>query len=316
MTIFSKPGLYLNNPRGGVEDVADMAAAGFQWIAINCGDFASHEWDTVKQRASGVLMPVLPWAYCRSQKDLARLGELAKNEFNSRAIFNCEAELRDGVYSIDQVVQAAVGIDAALSTEPIPYANVSWYKAKHMTLHAQIFPGVNEESRDPRFCRQQFYLYGMGRVEFMYGIKAGGVEPPAMAFPGRQGGYSVFTADVVKPDPYTKWQPQTLTPVNIPYTGPFYAASSGKTPTKGATVKALKIAMHRAGFGSFATPDLYYNAALQAAMIRFQEYVGITPTSGNYGLGSYNALRVLFSAIPGGAPALNQEAINLMRGDS
>ena len=83
-----------------------------------------------------------------------------------------------------------------------------------------------------------------------------------------------------------------LSVVQLPYTGPYYGPTTDKRPRKGPTVRALKLAMHNGGFGTFAHwPDEHYNLPLEQAVRRFQHVVGVTPARGDYGKGVWQALR-------------------------
>lgn len=82
-----------------------------------------------------------------------------------------------------------------------------------------------------------------------------------------------------------------LTEAQFPYTGPYYGPTTNRPKRKGPTAKALKMAMHQGGYGNFTSPDEHYNLALETAMRRFQNAVGISPASGNYGLGTWNEIR-------------------------
>lgn len=313
MSIFDRPGLYIRTPGGNVEDVQAMRDAGFAWVAINVGDHEDEAWEIQRQRCVNAGMPILPWAYVRSAVDMADLCNLARSRYNSRVIINAERELWEGKITVDEIAAVSVGMDAALSTLPIPHTFIQWTKVKHLRIHCQIFPQENMESQNPRFCRALWYGYGVNQVDFMYGNH----DLTPSAFPPLAGAFSIYTADDSKDfgQTYSTWGPHLIAPLDIPYTGPYYHNQFGKAPIKGQTVKALKIAMHNAGFGNFSNPDAQFNQALKNAMIRFQRSVGITPLSGNYGLGTYNALRTLTSAIPGILYALNQEAIDLIWSD-
>jgi hypothetical protein len=319
MSIFNKGGLYMRDPHAGVNDlprITEMKQAGNAWLAFNVGDFTEAAWGEVLAKAAQVQIPVLPWMYCRDVEDLKELGTLAK-KYGNHAIFNCEAELRDGVYSPEEIIAASIGLDACISSEPVPYDSVAWYKLRRFHIHAQLFPMMGGPSRDPRWCRAQFYLYGVDRVSFMYGIKAGGMKAAPTDFPVRVGGNSVYTADDAD-GVYLPWRlkPYTDFYIDFPYTGPYYTESSGRKPARGPTAKALKIAMHRAGFGQFPVPDDHYNQKLGDAVARFQRYVGVAPATGYYGLGAYEALKRLPSAIPGGGMAVNEDAQLLIEADA
>jgi len=115
----------------------------------------------------------------------------------------------------------------------------------------------------------------------------------------------IHPADVPPEDGGSTPQEPDLTPSQFPYTGPYYGPDVDKKKHKGPTALALKLVMRNLGYGEFPNPDRYYNKALVAAMQKFQAIRGIQPT-GNYGLGSWNAVRS--AHLPDGKLAANQTA--------
>lgn len=314
MSIFNTPGLYIRTPGGNVEDVEVMKTAGFRWVALNVGDHPLPEWQTQLQRCQAAGMPVLPWRYVRTEADIQSLCNMARQMFGGKVIINAERELWRGEITIDQIVRGALGLDAALSVEPIPAHEIEWHKVAHMMVHVGLFPQENAESKDPRYCRAQYFLYGCKRVSFMDGNH----DLTPIAFPPRATHFgAVYTADDCKDfgQTYSHWAPETIVPLSLPYTGPYYHNQFGKIPTKGSTVKALKRAMHNAGYAHFTNPDAIYNQNLKDAMIRFQTNVGLQ-ASGNYGLGSYEALKTLASAIVGQTYAVDQFCLRWLEEDA
>ena len=101
-----------------------------------------------------------------------------------------------------------------------------------------------------------------------------------------------------------------LTGVQFPYTGPYYGPTTNKPKRKGNTAKALKIAMHRLGFGVFTNPDIFYNLNLEMAMRRYQAARGIA-ASGNYGKGTWEQIRK--EILPNGQRALTPAAVALVQ---
>jgi hypothetical protein len=106
-------------------------------------------------------------------------------------------------------------------------------------------------------------------------------------------------------------QEPALTAIQLPYTGPYYGPTADKPKRKGNTAKALKMAMHQGGFGTFVVPDLYYNLNLEIAVRRFQNSVGISPASGNYGKGTWEAIRK--ARLPNGKLMIPEAARELIR---
>jgi peptidoglycan hydrolase-like protein with peptidoglycan-binding domain len=104
-----------------------------------------------------------------------------------------------------------------------------------------------------------------------------------------------------------------LTPDDAPYTGPCFSLSDDRGPTKSPTVTALKIAMRRLNVA--VIPDLtdYYSLELENAMRLFQQKAGISPATGQFGRGSYEALLKAFTAK--GNHAFDDRAIALIKSD-
>lgn len=106
-----------------------------------------------------------------------------------------------------------------------------------------------------------------------------------------------------------------LTAAQLPYTGPYYGPTTNKPPRKGPTAQALKMTMQNGGFGNFApVPDQYYNLPLEQAMRRFQNAVGIKPASGDYGRGSYEALKKY--RLPNGKIIVPETARQIIRNEA
>jgi len=73
--------------------------------------------------------------------------------------------------------------------------------------------------------------------------------------------------------------------------------------------------MHRAGFGTFTSPDAVYSEGLERALANFQRNFGI-PATGQFGRGSYEAVRRLLAAVPRGGHALTPSARALIEADA
>lgn len=316
MSVYDQPGLYLRNPVGGVEDVASMRAAGFHWIALNLGDHANEEWELVRERASAASVTTLPWARLQTlakrltvSNEVAaeRLADIGRSLYGNRVLFNAEKEL-DGNDPLRVAMEtSSVGMDAALSTEPRLFDSLKDTPiVRRMVVQLQMFPQESNTAKDPRWCRAHAYSYGCARVDFMHGMHD--LKPGAFA--PLQSPYSVYTADDCG-NSFKPWSPAPPDPLLIPFQGPLYPAGhprhvAGKLPY---TVRALKVAMHRAGFGEFPSgvPDPMYGPRLKEALRHLQTWKKITP-SGNYGKATHDAVCSLMSAIPGGGHALTQSA--------
>ena len=292
MSIFDQPGVYARNPQGGVEHVRELLDAGFRWYAFNVGDHSLPEWQTVIGRCRALEMPVFPWRFVHTDADVRELCDLARGQFDGRVVVNAEKPLDEGRVTAEVIRDATEGMDAAVSVEPRPFGNVDWTILSDRVIQLQLFPQENPASRDPRARRLEYLAAGCRRADFMLGMHD---ETPA-SFPARQYGYSVYTVDDMGLS-CAAWGPQEVAPLDpdaFPKVAPGYGPSSpgGKPRSQPSTMwKALKRALHRAGYGDFPDPDEEYGSELAAAMAAFQRSVGIRPT-GDYGEASYQALRV------------------------
>lgn len=84
-----------------------------------------------------------------------------------------------------------------------------------------------------------------------------------------------------------------LTATAVPFTGPYYGPSSTHGPMKGPTAKALKRALIRLKYfnGDLSKLDDHYNRGLETSMKKWQRSLADVQPSGQYGRGSWEALR-------------------------
>ena len=84
-----------------------------------------------------------------------------------------------------------------------------------------------------------------------------------------------------------------LTEAQLPYTGPYFGPSDRRGPNKGPTAKALKRALIRLKYfpGDLADIDEHYNRKLEIAMKQWQRSLTDVQPSGQYGRGSWMAMR-------------------------
>lgn len=317
MSVFDKPGIYLRNPRGGVEDVAGMYAAGFRWVALNVGDHDNSEWDLVRARAAAAGMIVMPWGRVTSvagrynlslEAATAYLCRLGKQEYNNLVIVNAEKELDDNTPLRLAIEQETIGMDAALSTEPWLFASLANTPCvKRLVVQLQLFPQEEHVvSSDPRSCKSRAYTFGATKVHFMPGVH----ELQPNVFPPLQHTHSIYTADDCSSN-YAVWGSTTGVPFNLSFLGPLYPIGhpkhvKGKRPW---TIRALKVAMHRAGFTDFtaAIPDGSFGPRLEAALRDLQVFWGLKP-SGNYGLATHKIICGLTWSNVGPGMALTEQA--------
>jgi hypothetical protein len=331
-------GLFLRNPEGGVESVDLMRDAGWDFIALNIGDFPPAQWEQkVIPKAQQAGMAYLPWCYVWNINDLAVLLAVADRWSAGVHIQNHEKQLDDGTVPADQIAEMTGDRDMAISTEAWLYNSVDWSWLTKYPVMLQFFPfengiwdfyGCEKHARDLGFS---CVLFTLGTYDVANGPHSGGKEQPE---PGdyetafRQP-LTLYTADDLTynyPAAYEIWMPSLnqyrepcsipvlppLTPEQCPYTGPYYMAGTKYKRVRGKTVKALKIAMDRMGIKAFPKPTTYYGVELGRAMGKWKVSVDL-PANPNYGIPSWNALRG--SVTEDGEYAFNQEALQLIRED-
>jgi len=190
--------LFLRNPRGGVEDVGQMAAAGFKATFCNVGDFGPEEWQTVRDRARWAGVTCGPWLRTTDSSGIFkpdRLDELVMvaDEWNAPFIVNSETELKGTDGDLTSYIAHTCGArDWALSTEPWPYANVDWQPiaSAGVPVLPQIFG--QRWAQDADGCRWQWqHVWGVRCVVFTFGAYSAWL--PQMY--NRLSPYGVFAAD-------------------------------------------------------------------------------------------------------------------------
>jgi hypothetical protein len=189
--------LFLRNPRGGVEDIAEMRRAGFRSIFCNIGDHSPSEWDVIRLRAAAEGLECGPWLRTAegdnqfSRSRFLYLIDVADN-WGSPLIVNCESELKGTGSELTSWMAAQLGNrDAAISMEAWPFADVYWEAFKKYPILPQIFPVESNTAKNPEACRAEWFKYGVECVVFTFG--AYGTQEPTdydLFSP-----YGVYTAD-------------------------------------------------------------------------------------------------------------------------
>lgn len=303
MSVFDKPGLYLRNPHGGVEGLAEMRAAGFESVAINVRDYPLSEWDEVRRRAVQNGMKVLPWGRCLHNEEVTQLCDTARGMGVGAVLVNSERELKSGDVDEGHIVAECKGLDACVSMEPW-VVGVNIPVLKELRIHLQMFPQESDTSTRPRDCKSRAYRDGAKYAYIMQGIH--GLAPIQLS--PCQGAYWVYTADDTGNN-YEPWAPVDPIPLAVPFKGPLYPMGHPKHQPRERpnAVRALKIACHRAGYWDFYAPDGSYGIYLKRAMENLQREWGLLP-SGAYGLGTHNVLRKLMAVQPREGYALTDQA--------
>lgn len=147
--IIAKSGAFLRNPRGGVEGVAEMKAAGITWLTLNIGDGQSWaEWYTVITRAKALGMGVFPWARCRTLAECRLLLEAA-DLVGNRGILNIEDEFERAPGGgpapcapdkVREVIDEYPGVAVSFSTGAWLMNAVDYTPIAHRPVLLQLFP--------------------------------------------------------------------------------------------------------------------------------------------------------------------------------
>lgn len=154
--IVAHSGAFLRSPRGGVENVPEMKAAGMDWLALNLGDGQKwDDWRIVITRARVLGMQVFPWARCRTLQECYDF--LAEADLvGFRAILNIEDEFeRDdqgGPAPCPPVRVAELLLDfsdvaVSFSTGGWLMNDVNYTPIAHRPVLLQVFP--TDMRRDP-----------------------------------------------------------------------------------------------------------------------------------------------------------------------
>lgn len=215
--------LFLNNPRGGVEDLAYVKAK-CPWVGgvyCNVRDYPASMWEpVVRARARNLGLVCGAWGRTRRADgtyDYAFLNQLASigHAWNCPVIVNSEKELDGtGNKATTEIARVMQGLDASISTEPWLFDSVDWAPVGHMPVHLQIFPLEADAAKDWRACRKRAWDKGFDQVFCTYGTSPDiGYTPSTCAL---NEPYSLFTGDPPMSS-YTleKWAPVASTYVSV-----------------------------------------------------------------------------------------------------
>jgi len=155
--IVANSGALLRNPRGGVEDIAEMKNdGGMKWVAVNLGDgFVWEDWRIVVDRARALSVQVFPWARCRTALELHVLLEQA-DLVGFRAIANIEDEFeRDSAGGpaplpptlVRKIIDGFPQVAVSFSTGGWLQNDVVYTPITHRPVLLQVFP--QDLKRDP-----------------------------------------------------------------------------------------------------------------------------------------------------------------------
>jgi len=207
MSVFkTKSWLYLRNPRGGVEDLDRMQAAGFEGVFCNIGDHTPDEWQTIRGRAGARGMFCGPWARTATAQntfDPAILDRIiaCAEAWESPLIVNPESEIQGtGTDATGLIAERCAGLDAAIAPEPVPFDNVGWWPCKEMPTLPQIRA---ENVPSLEWIINQWHAYGIDCVYPTFSSWGG--DTPG-DFP-LNAPYGVYTGDDMGGN-YAAWSPR------------------------------------------------------------------------------------------------------------
>ena len=201
--------LLIDNPRGGVEDLASMKAAGFEGVFCNVRDYPAAEWTVIRSRAQAQGMFCGPWGRTSlpntSTWDPSVLDLLVSvgDAWQAPLLVNSEKELDGTLALLTSQIAAKVGTrDAAVSMEAFLFHDTDWTPIGHLPMLLQIFPVESAAAKDPAGCKRWAHSRGCRCVYFTFGTY-GGMKPGDFDL---KAPYSLFTADAAG-SAYSLWSP-------------------------------------------------------------------------------------------------------------
>jgi hypothetical protein len=196
--------LFLRAPDGGVENLQGMKEAGFGGVFCNIKDYPAERWNVVRQRARDQGMFCGPWAHTRNHEsgefDPKILDAIitCADAWDSPLIVNSEAELKASGSDLTEYIAAQVeDREAAISMEPIPFANVDWTPVAHIPMLPQCF---GPEYADAKAVADLWHAYGVKCVFPTFGTYSGW-QPSLYPLVAP---YSLYTGDDCGND-FKKW---------------------------------------------------------------------------------------------------------------
>lgn len=182
--ILNSNGTWLRNPRGGVEDVAEMFFQGnMKWVGynLNKGDWYEpnvSNWNVVRYRAAQMGMPAIPWLRVRTRQDVQHLRRTAEQDGAPALGLNLEKEAED-VLLPSECAEILRGFSGEIFTfmEAWLYNSTDWHPLAAMgPVILQIFPVESAAAHDPEGCIIQARKKGFAHVFLAYGAY-GGMKP-------------------------------------------------------------------------------------------------------------------------------------------
>lgn len=205
----SASGAFLRNPAGGVEDVAEMKAAGMSWLALNIGDGqAWNDWRIVIDRARAIGVDVFPWARCRTLAECYDLLDQA-DLVGFRALLNLEDELETVCppAKVAEILADFPELEVGISSVAWLYNDVDFTPFASLPVLLQIFPQDNRWEPAEIELRQQECVKHARAKGFTYvGVTVqayGGAKPEWYGY--IEGTFSIFTGDDVGAGNWAAW---------------------------------------------------------------------------------------------------------------
>jgi hypothetical protein len=315
------PGAY-GRAGGGNQEIPQYQSQAVQWISWsinpdNGSGGTPAAWTKARAKWAAAGIQDFPWLHCRSIADIERLISVAESEGSPAIGLNIEDVVGDGL-SLREVGGVVLDFWVNAYNKPVHMATLPWVQNGQGWQHVSfavaaleffpdeqsIWPGNVYSQKIADDCVFHAFAEGLTKVTTMLKTKN---YSPAQYGDSLTVCHSLYTSDDIPPTQagWAAWKPVSpckrlvketnvpLTPKQVPYTGPYYGPSNSKGPNKGPTAKALKRAMVRMGFfdASLGALDNHYNRKLEDAMKKWQRTLPDVAPTGQYGLGSWTAIR-------------------------
>jgi hypothetical protein len=230
-SVFKQTFFFLRQHNAGVENIADMKAAGFAGVFCNIGDPVSppDAWITIRTRCAAYGMFCGPWLRTQDPDgsfSWSRLDWLLSiadqwNPLSGFVVVNSESELQGTQDTVTGPMRSRLGNrDAAVCMEPQPFDNVQWWPLKDIPILAQFSTTTRT---DVSAMLDLWHGYGIECMFPTFGA-FGGSNPSDYNLVSP---YSVYTADDCGQN-YAAWSPKP---------GKFEGCIPAKEETKVAGVK-------------------------------------------------------------------------------
>jgi len=172
MGLFASPGLFCINPRGGVENADEYAAAGFKWAAANVGDHGTEEWEFWRRRMIQHGVTPIPWRRCYIQQHMLDLIAVA-NQWGAPACCpNIEAEAMTTMtpWMAAPIIDNHPNLRYGIVTEPWLQNGAGWQELGQRNAVAMCETFLNADPRwEPEAMRQHAASEGMPLYHPVFG---------------------------------------------------------------------------------------------------------------------------------------------------